>query len=255
MTFDDFIKENDGKGIDWDGAFSTQCMDLAHAYASKVVGQDFPPAPAAKDVWGKSCPGYDKISNTPEGVPQKGDIVIWGTDIGPYGHIAVFIDGNTSTFTSFDQNFPINSLCHKQSHNYKGVLGWLRPKTILGDAVTISKTDFENLMTKATQWDVVADKEKIDKLDKGGGQKVVEEIIKLEESVTHWQEEYNKLKNQVPVETPPVAPESPPEPVSTPEPPVDLPTETPITDLPTIAKDDILSIVLKFLFGWIFGKK
>jgi hypothetical protein len=74
---------------------------------------------------------YDKIPNTPTGVPKLGDVMIWGTNYGPYGHIAVCTDiADTKGFTSFDQNDPSKSPCHYQPHNYTGVLGWLRPKNL-----------------------------------------------------------------------------------------------------------------------------
>lgn len=128
MTFDEFKLKYNGKGIDFDGYYGFQCMDLAHQYAVEVVGKDFAPAPAAKDVWNQNIDGYDKIPNTPTGVPTKGDIMVWGTGIGAYGHIAIFDNGNVNSFQSFDQNWPINSLCHIQDHNYTGVLGWFHPK-------------------------------------------------------------------------------------------------------------------------------
>jgi hypothetical protein len=130
MTTQEFFTKYNNKGIDYDGYYGFQCMDLAHQYAVEVNGQDIPAAPAAKDVWGKATPGYEKIANTPTGVPQKGDIIIWGVGIGPYGHIAVFNEGNANSFTSFDQNWPINSLCHFQNHNYNGVVGWLRSTAV-----------------------------------------------------------------------------------------------------------------------------
>lgn len=163
MTFDELIKEYEGKGVDWDGSYGYQCYDLAHAYAVKVVGINIPSLPAAKDLWTKTITGYDKIKNDPTAVPLKGDIVVWGTEIGVYGHVAIFIDGNVNTFTSFDQNFPINSLCHKQSHNYKGVLGWFHPKTTVSDAISVPKKDFENLVRKSTAYDGICDYLKFDK--------------------------------------------------------------------------------------------
>ena len=155
-------------------------MDLAHRYAIDVVGQDIPSAPAAKDVWNKTTTGYEKIKNTPDGLPQKGDIVIWGTEIGPYGHIAVFIEGNLNTFTSFDQNFPIGSLCHKQSHSYKGVLGWLHAKTAVVDAVSVPKADFERMLTKSNQWDQVCFRFAIDNTDKTGAKILIGQFEKLQ---------------------------------------------------------------------------
>jgi len=130
MTYTDFKNKYNGRGIDFDGYYGFQCMDLAHQYAVEVVGKDFQPAPAAKDVWKQTIPGYDKIPNTPTGVPIKGDIVIWGVGVGPYGHIAVFDNGDANKFVSFDQNWPVGTICHLQNHNYTGVLGWFHPKSV-----------------------------------------------------------------------------------------------------------------------------
>ena len=126
MSIQDFFDKWNGKGVDADGYYGFQCMDLAHQFAQDVNNRDFPGEPAAKDVWDHDTPGYDKITNTPDGVPQRGDIIIWGTAIGAYGHIAVFDHGDSNSFVSFDQNWPLNSLCHFQNHNYAGVLGWVR---------------------------------------------------------------------------------------------------------------------------------
>lgn len=134
MTFDQFITTWNGRGIDFDGYYGDQCMDLMHQYCVEVLGLSdsrILAAPTAKDVWLTSVFGKEKfeaISNTPTGVPQKGDIILWGTGIGPAGHVAIFIEGDANKFKSFDQNFPTGSKCHIQDHTYIGVLGWLRYK-------------------------------------------------------------------------------------------------------------------------------
>ena len=111
-------------------------MDLYHQYDKECIGSKNYPAPAAKDVWNKYDSNfYTRIVNTPTNIPQEGDVIIWGTVIGPYGHIAVFYAGDVINFTSFDQNFPINSKCHFQVHSYKGVLGWLRPYQLPKDVI------------------------------------------------------------------------------------------------------------------------
>ena len=129
MTLDEFVEKYNGKGIDFDGKFSTQCVDLYRQYVKEVLGfPQSPPVEGAKDIWDTYLPEYfRRIENTPYGVPEKGDIVIWGTKIGKYGHIAIFLEGDAKKFKSFDQNFPVGSLCHIQEHTYTGVLGWLRP--------------------------------------------------------------------------------------------------------------------------------
>lgn len=146
MTTQEFFDKYNNKGIDFDSYYGFQCMDLAHQYATEVVGHDFAPAPAAKDVWNQNIPGYDKVPNSPSGVPSRGDIVVWGVGVGPYGHIAVFDHGDSNQFTSFDQNWPLNSLCHYQTHNYNGVLGWFHPQSL-----PVPPSD--NNIKKAVQFD------------------------------------------------------------------------------------------------------
>lgn len=136
ITYDQFEAKYNGVGIDFDGAYGNQCMDLMHQYCVEVLGitdGSVLAAPTAKDVYLnfnniKGHDLFDKIDNTPTGIPNKGDIMFWGTGLGPYGHVAIYIDGDVNGFNSFDQNFPTGSKCHKQRHNYNGVLGWLRFK-------------------------------------------------------------------------------------------------------------------------------
>jgi hypothetical protein len=133
MTIDEFIKKYEGKGIDFDGYYGFQCMDLYQQYNRDVVGAFAVPCPAAADVWtNHPFNFYTKISNTPTAVPQKGDIIIWKKASSlPYGHIAIFIEGDVNKFVSLDQNWPIGSVTHKQSHDYKNVQGWLRPNKFI----------------------------------------------------------------------------------------------------------------------------
>lgn len=129
MTADAFFTKYNGKGIDFDGYYGYQCMDLYQQYNKEVVGAPYIPVPAAADVWTKfPTTHYTKIANTPTGVPQKGDVIIWNKNAGGgFGHIAVFKDGDMMQFTSFDQNWN-GSKAHFQKHNYTYVTGWLRPK-------------------------------------------------------------------------------------------------------------------------------
>ncbi len=130
IPLDDFVHEWDGKGIDFDHAYGFQCVDLVQQYNKECLG--FPPFTGnAIDIW-TTYPkdSYDQIPNTPQNFPSKGDIVIWGSAIGIFGHIDVCAaDGaTTGNFTGFDQNWPLGSVCHIQAHTYFGVLGWLHPK-------------------------------------------------------------------------------------------------------------------------------
>lgn len=136
MTYAEFYKQYNGKHIDYDGVCGCQCVDLAKVYLNKV----FNLKPGA---WGNAVDYYtnfnahstlvacfDRIANNPTFVPLQGDIVVWGTKTGKYGHIAICTgNGNTSWFESFDQNWPSGSKCKNVKHTYTGVLGFLRPKS------------------------------------------------------------------------------------------------------------------------------
>lgn len=155
ISFDSFISKWTNRGIDFDGAYGDQCMDLMHQYIVEVLGLADPrilAAAYARYVFERfdSMVGRDKftaIKNTPTGIPQKGDIVLWGAPYGSFidtngrvqyaGHVAIFVEGNVNRFKSFDQNWPAGSKCHLQEHSYDGVIGWLRFK---GTPVTPTPT-------------------------------------------------------------------------------------------------------------------
>jgi len=139
MTLQDFITQNDGKVLNFDGAYGNQCMDLFEFYNRDVIGNPTPVAGNAIDVQNTYPKAYYSwVANTPTNVPEPGDVVIWGNSpglTGQYGHIDVFISGDANAFTGFDQNWPSAEdangngvgVCHRQPHIYQGVLGWLHP--------------------------------------------------------------------------------------------------------------------------------
>lgn len=129
-NLNDFINAWSGKYIPSRGGITGQCVSMVQKWAEDhgIGGTPVFPVPAAKDMPGLRGDVFDWIPNTPTGVPQAGDIIVWNTAVGPYGHTAIFVDGNSSTFRSFDQNWPTGSAAHIQPHNYNGVVGWLRFK-------------------------------------------------------------------------------------------------------------------------------
>lgn len=133
MTFKEFREKWAGKPVDFDGIYPNQCMDLMHFYVYEVLGltdKYILAAPSAYLAYAnfKWDTYFEKIENTPDGVPKEGDIIFWQT--GQYGHVAIFISGNVDFFDSFDANWPVGSLPHVQRHDYNGVIGWLRPKKV-----------------------------------------------------------------------------------------------------------------------------
>lgn len=133
MNYQEFINEYNGKSFDYDGISGVQCVDLIKMYLDKV----FEIKPAA---WGNAKDYYEnfnnlplknyftRIKNTPDLIPQKGDICIWGTGLGnKYGHIAIATgEGTAKQFYSYDLNWGGKTVC-RVLHNYTGFLGVLRP--------------------------------------------------------------------------------------------------------------------------------
>lgn len=129
MTTQEFFDKYNGQSIDFDGFYGSQCADEFLQYNQDVVN-----APRvygnAVDIWSNYNPGfYDRIENTPDNFPQFGDVIIWGTGIGTFGHIAIVKEANINSFISLDQNWNNVQHCQFITHNYNAVLGWIRPKT------------------------------------------------------------------------------------------------------------------------------
>jgi len=138
MTPDQFISKWIGKEADWDGAYAGQCVDLFRYYCHEVLGIKQPAG-----VWGAAnfwtnfetdpvlVNNFDKVLDTSDFTPKKGDVMIWNFDAGKgYGHIAICTGENSGLqyFKSFDQNWSKISYCEIVNHNYKNVYGVLRQK-------------------------------------------------------------------------------------------------------------------------------
>ena len=168
MTLNDFIKKYDGKGVDYDKNGKFWCVDIFRAYCKEVL--EFPQSPVvtgAADIWDTYLKDYfDRINNTPEGVPDKGSVMLWDKNVGGgYGHVALFVEGDTNSFKSFEQNWPTGSLCHTQGHYYKNILGWLKPRTgVVADYYQgIDLNNKESIKVCIDIWKAVVDGEYIKK--------------------------------------------------------------------------------------------
>jgi len=133
ITFTEFLDKWNGKFCEMGGSANAknQCVDLANAYIVEVLGLPIVLGTNAVD-FPKKClaPNYEYILNTPTGVPQQGDIIVWKSPDG-LGHIGICSSATSSKFVSFDQNWPVGSVCKLVNHTYTGtytVIGWLRGK-------------------------------------------------------------------------------------------------------------------------------
>jgi hypothetical protein len=208
MTFSELLSILNGEYKETAGTSAkNQCVDLANAYLKYVLG--LPPIEwtNAVDFPSKAGDQFEYILNTPTGVPQEGDLVIWG---GTYGHIAIFLEGSSSRFTSFDENFPTGSPCHVQEHNYTSpkVLGWLHFKGNLPtgnsiDPIIIQHADNWLAMLQRYNFSdnkdlVFAEVDKLPKLEDAVRSKDQELNKKIGE-IEELKKEIKKLQEQAPV--------------------------------------------------------
>ncbi len=128
----DWAKARIGWRIDTDGYYGAQCKDFVNAYCQENFG--FTPPGNAKDLINYNYPsGWQKIQNTPDFLPQPGDIAVWTYgSFAEYGHCGIIVSANLSTFQSVDQNWynangETGSPAALVTHNYNGFWGVIRP--------------------------------------------------------------------------------------------------------------------------------
>lgn len=129
--------EVSNSGVKTDQSILYQCMDLVydyltalripkstiqHQYAYQVYEQ-------ANDLTRQY---FDIFPNTPEFIPQEGDIAVFKG--GKAGHIGIVIDATKTKITHFfDQNKPLLTWANIGEESYTNCLGFLRPKVKLNE--------------------------------------------------------------------------------------------------------------------------
>ena len=113
--------------------FSKQCVRLYRKYCEEVLA--IPQSPGvigAYQLYDTYLPQYfDKLDWKEDLIIPEGSIVIWGKSVGDgFGHVAIFLSGNSNQFVSLDQNWPVGSVVHLQPHDSNGILGFLIPKSL-----------------------------------------------------------------------------------------------------------------------------
>lgn len=128
MSIREFFNTYQGNGVDFDGYYGDQCVDLVQYYNRDVVT-----APLltgnAKDIW-YTYPQqfYTQIPNLPNNYPSLGDIIVWDSGVGSgNGHIAIAAFANIWNLASFDQNWVNGSPSRFENHTYNNIIGWLHP--------------------------------------------------------------------------------------------------------------------------------
>ena len=125
-----FITAHNGQYLNYADTVPNQCVSVANAWSASLGFGVF--SGNAINIIDETGSHYERINNTPEGVPSPGDIVVWGANAtsgtGAAGHVGIFVSGNATSLTVFNQNAPTGTPCHEQAwKSYAGVVGWLHP--------------------------------------------------------------------------------------------------------------------------------
>lgn len=145
---DGFVRNWQGKKIDYDGAYNAQCFDVFRQYNEDVLGltrQQQASLAHTSDAASAIYSDYDRngvsqfYDRIPygQGAPQPGDVIVYGGT--QYGHVAVITEVRQDGYSILEQNYkdPANpgyeGLVPAAVHSrpfQNNILGYLRPKAV-----------------------------------------------------------------------------------------------------------------------------
>lgn len=129
---------NRGTGVDFDGYYGTQCVDLPNWILGKFFG---------KSIWGNAIDllnsakqaGYTVFYDAPGVNPKAGDLFVMRTNAHIYGHTGIVIaDSDGYTLKTIEQNVdgnanaltvggPARYVTRRFNQADGKVIGWIRP--------------------------------------------------------------------------------------------------------------------------------
>lgn len=125
----EFVKKQGG--VDTDGYYGKQCMDLYNSYGNEVLGVFNIGADCAKNIMNNQniLNAVDVIENYPDFMVQKGDIVVF-RNMGYYGHVAICLGpADLMGYKCIEQNWSNTRQLEEVWHDYVyGNPVFLRPK-------------------------------------------------------------------------------------------------------------------------------
>ena len=138
MDFEEFIKNNLGKKVDYDGAYGAQCVDLFRQYVKDVLGikehtGSCSTSGGAKDLF----LDYSKMPIEQKyfyKIPKSkgavvGDVVIWDkTNTNQYGHVAIYMGKLNNEIIVFEQDGFKQDGAKINIRSKDNLLGYLRRK-------------------------------------------------------------------------------------------------------------------------------
>lgn len=105
-------------GVDTDGYYGKQCMDLYNHYVNNVIGVQNVGASYARDVINNENvkKNFKIVKNYGDYIPPRGAIAVWQGF--QYGHVAIVLSAELMSFISIDQNWNGRQELQRVKHNY-----------------------------------------------------------------------------------------------------------------------------------------
>jgi CHAP domain len=136
MTLAEFVEKYNGKKIDYDGHYGSQCVDVFRQYCKDVLA-----IPHTGGVVGaaelftkyEAMPleqkYFERVPYKAGMLPEAGDVVVFGaTQTNQYGHVAIVLDASSEAIAVFEQDGFAQDGAHVGSWSYRRVLGFLRKR-------------------------------------------------------------------------------------------------------------------------------
>lgn len=117
-----------GKYLDYDGAYGAQCVDLIMCYYD-YLGCPIPGGNACDYCWNDLPDGWMRIPNDTGYTPEPGDVCVWDAyagSSGEYGHVGIVTGGDSTTISTMEQNVD-GSATRSMSRNTSLVTCFIRP--------------------------------------------------------------------------------------------------------------------------------
>lgn len=136
MDLEEFVKAYNGRKVDFDKVYGSQCVDLFRQYAKEGLGIPEHTGACASSGGAKDLfLDYDKMPiekkyfRRGKGALKVGDVLIWDkTETNKYGHVAIFLGFLGNSLIVFEQDGFKQDGAKMNLRTNKNLLGYLRKK-------------------------------------------------------------------------------------------------------------------------------
>lgn len=137
MTLEEFVKRYNGKQIDFDGVFGSQCVDLFRQYCVDVLliaehTGSCQSSGGAKDLfldYNKMPVEKKYFSRGATKIFVAGDVLIWNESLSnKYGHVAIYLGMVGNSYLVFEQDGFKQDGAKINIRGKENLLGYLRKR-------------------------------------------------------------------------------------------------------------------------------